>query len=74
MKGLGIIQTMILEIVKREEPISMQAVRTRIYPSDWKTGYARKAISVAVRSLEQRGLICRLARRKQGVTMLATTA
>jgi hypothetical protein len=74
MKGLGIIQTRILEIVKREEPISMQAVRTRIYPSDWKTAYARKAISVAVRSLEQRGLIFRLARRKQGVTMLATTA
>jgi len=73
-KGLGIIQTRIVGIVRREQPISMQAVRTRLYPSDWKTGYARKAVSVAVKALERRGLLVRVGRGKRGCSVLTTTA
>lgn len=71
MKGLGIVQMKVLEAVHRCEPVTIETIRAIVYPSDSRTGYARKAITVAIKSLERRGILVRIPGDKRKADRLA---
>jgi hypothetical protein len=58
-RGIGIVQEQVLRVVELHEPISIAAVRSKIYPSDWNTNKARATVSRAVSALVRRHCLIR---------------
>jgi hypothetical protein len=56
-RGIGIVQEQVLRVVTLHEPISMTAIRARVYPDDYSLPSCRQQISRAVKSLIRRKLV-----------------
>jgi hypothetical protein len=62
-RGIGIVQEQVLRVVTNGTPVSMAAVRSKLFPKNPNSSYAYKATSAAVRTLIRRGWLEKLALR-----------